>query len=116
MSRPLSTTHTSEEGTMHTRSLLCHKCGRHETDPLRGSNGILARGWWAQAITSQKRHLCGACYQELDAMAREVYWRRQPIAVTVVDPSPSPHRARMATAPWVRPSGRVRARVAELQA
>ena len=101
---------------MHATGLVCHKCGHRETDPVRGPDAILARGWWAQAMTTQRRHLCGACYQGLDAMARELYWRRHPIAATVVDAGPSRQQARGTSAKWVRPRGRIRGVVPEFQA
>lgn len=101
---------------MHATGLLCHKCGHRETDPARGLGAILARGWWAQSMTSQRRHLCGACYGGLEAMAREGYWRRRPIAATVADAGASGHRGSEATAKWVGPRGRVRELVPEFQA
>ncbi len=64
---------------MHATGLLCLECGHREIDRSGGLGAIMVRGWWAQSMTSQRRHLCGSCYRGLEPMAREGYWRRQPL-------------------------------------
>ena len=67
--------------------LECDECQHRETDD--GAIGaIMSRGQWAQSLSSQQRHLCGGCYRTAEPMAREGYWRRQPLGVNV-EPRPS---------------------------
>jgi hypothetical protein len=66
----------ADEGMLEVTGLVCDHCGHRETDADGGLGAIMVRGWWAQSMTSQQRHVCGGCYRELEPMAREGYWRR----------------------------------------
>ena len=56
--------------------LECDLCHAREMDRLGGLEPILARGAWAQSMSSSRRHVCGSCYRQLDPFAREAYWHR----------------------------------------
>jgi CheY-like chemotaxis protein len=82
-------TRTIEASRAAPTGLECNECHRLETDPDGGIGAIMARGEWAQSLSSQQRHLCGDCYRTIEPLAREGYWRRHPPGANR-DPSPSP--------------------------
>ena len=59
--------------------LECDRCQQREMDAHGAIGAIMARGAWAQSLSSRERHLCGSCYRTLEPFAREVYWRRHPL-------------------------------------
>ncbi|MDX6661538.1 MAG: hypothetical protein QOJ55_2360 [Solirubrobacteraceae bacterium] len=60
--------------------LECDECQHREMDADGAIGAIMARGQWAQSLTSQERHVCGDCYGTLEPLAREGYWRRHPLS------------------------------------
>ncbi len=67
--------------------LECDDCQHREMDAYGRLGAIMARGAWAQSMSSSEDHLCGECYRTLEPIARENYWRRQPAHVNS-DPWP----------------------------
>ena len=61
--------------------LACDDCQHREMDADGRLGAIMARGAWAQSMSSSEDHLCGECYRTLEPIARENYWRRQPAHV-----------------------------------
>jgi hypothetical protein len=61
--------------------LECDECQHREMDDHGRLGAIFARGAWAQSMSSSEDHLCGECYRTLEPIARENYWRRQPISI-----------------------------------
>jgi hypothetical protein len=59
--------------------LECDECRHREMDADGAVGAIMARGEWAQSLSSQQRHLCGGCYRTIEPLAREGYWRRHPL-------------------------------------
>jgi hypothetical protein len=71
-------TRISEGEATDPTGLECDDCQHREMDVHGRLGAIMARGAWAQSMSSREKHLCGGCYRALEPIARESYWRRQP--------------------------------------